>query len=147
MNDNTHTHTALLLSSSTFLLLNQLKGMTLCVSTIDTHMRQFDSPLVWVCGWISTVSALCSTNWIFRRDLVLMLCPGGLFHSANRPVQFSVSRTAEVAVHRWHSPWRGSDPSADLCELTTLCLQHHGRPENEPQFYVCTWYTAAVNVC
>lgn len=47
-----------------------------------------------------------------------MLCLRGLFNSANRQKKACVSHAVEAAIHPWHSPWRGSAPSADLCELT-----------------------------
>lgn len=48
---------------------------------------------------------------------VLMLCLRGLFNSANRHKKACVNHAAEVAIHCWDSVWRGSAPSADLCEL------------------------------
>lgn len=52
-----------------------------------------------------------------------MLCLRGLFNSANRHKKACVSRAAEAAIHCWHSLWRGSAPSADLCELTAALSQ------------------------
>lgn len=61
-----------------------------------------------------------------------MLCLGGLFNSANRHKKACVSHAAEAAIHCWHSLWRGSAPSADLCDLTVPPSPlERARPENE----------------